>query len=289
LKAPQSRMDGRICLVTGATSGIGLATARCLAQQRATVIVVGRNRQKGEDVVAHLRQESDNPAVDLLLADLSDQTQIRQLARSFESRYPRLDVLINNAGGFFAKRQKTADGIEMTLALNFLAPFLLTNLLLSTLKASAPARIVNVSSDIHRSARIDFKDLELERRYSGQRAYGQAKLALVLFTYELARRLAGTRVTVNALHPGFVATGIGQQDGGIVKLFAPLIKLIANSPEEGAQTSVFLASSPEVAGVTGQYFKKAQAVPSGRASYQEDTARRLWEIAARMTGVPGAR
>jgi NAD(P)-dependent dehydrogenase (short-subunit alcohol dehydrogenase family) len=275
----------KIYLVTGATSGIGLATARLLAQQQATIVLVARNRQKGEDAVARIRQESGNPAVDLLLADLSQQTQIRRLAAEFESRYARLDVLINNAGGFFMKRQQTADGIEMTLALNYLAPFLLTNLLLETLKASAPARIVNVSSDIHRSARIDLEDLELKRRYSGQRAYGQAKLALVLFTYELARRLAGTQVTVNALHPGFVATGIGQEGGGIVKLFAPLMKLIASSPKEGAQTSVYLASSPEVAGVTGQYFKKEQAVPSGPPSYQEDTARRLWEIASRMTGV----
>jgi NAD(P)-dependent dehydrogenase (short-subunit alcohol dehydrogenase family) len=273
------------CLVTGATSGIGLATARALAQQGATVILVARNRQKGETAVARIREESGNPAVDLLLADLSQQAQTHRLVKEVENRYPRLDVLINNAGAFFWRRQLTADRIEATLALNFLAPFLLTNLLLETLKASAPARIVNVSSSTHRWARINLEDLELKRMYTGQRAYAQSKLALVLFTYELARRLAGTQVTVNALHPGYIATNIGQEGSRLVRLLAPLLRLVARSPEQGARTSVYLASSPEVAGVTGQYFRDEIAVPSAPASYDAETARRLWEIGARMTGI----
>jgi NAD(P)-dependent dehydrogenase (short-subunit alcohol dehydrogenase family) len=220
-----------------------------------------------------------------MLADLSVQAQVRRLAQEFKRRYSRLDVLINNAGGFFMKRQLSADGIEMTFALNYLSVFLLTSLLLDTLKASAPARIVNISSDAHRRARINFEDLELERKYSGFGAYGQSKLAVALFTYELARRLEGTQVTVNALHPGFVATNLGRNNGWRIKLFAPLVKLMALSPEEGAETSIYLASSSEVAGITGKYFDKKKAVRSSLASYDETAARRLWEISAEMTGL----
>jgi len=282
---PDRNMQGRICMVTGATSGIGLVTAQSLAQQGATVIVVGRNPEKGAKTLAQIRQATGNAAVEFMLADLSAQEQVRALAGQFERRYPRLDVLVNNAGAFFMGRQLSADGIEMTFALNHLAVFLLTNLLIEPLKASSAARIVNVSSDMHKGAAIRFDDLEGKSRYSGMRAYGQAKLAVVLFSYELARRLAGTAVTVNALHPGFVATNLMTNSGGVVKLLAPLIKLMAVSPEEGAQTSIYLASAPEVEGVTGRYFVGKRAVRSSDASYDETVADRLWKISAEMTGL----
>jgi len=274
-------------MVTGATSGIGLATARALAQKGASVVVVGRNLDKGQSVVARIRQETGNSAVDLLLADLSIQAQVRRLAQEFEERYPRLDVLVNNAGGSYMKRRVTAEGIELTWALNYLCPFLLTNLLLDTLKASAPSRIINVLSDILRSASIDFDDLQAEKKYSTMRSYGQSKLALLITTYEWARRLEGTQVTVNALHPGFVATEIFAKSGGVARLVAPLIKLMAMSPEEGAETSFYLASSPEVAGVSGEYFHKKQAVSPAPVAYDAEVARRLWEISAEMTGFAG--
>jgi NAD(P)-dependent dehydrogenase (short-subunit alcohol dehydrogenase family) len=278
-------MNSKTCIVTGATSGIGLVTARALAQQGATVIAVARDPGKGAATVARIRQETGNRGVELLLADLSAQDQVRRMAREFQRRHSRLDVLVNNAGAFFWRRQLSADGIEMTFAVNYLSVFLLTNLLLDTLKASAPARIVNVSSRSHRSAHIDFDDLEWRHQYRGMAAYGRSKLALLLFTYELARRLEGTQVTVNALHPGFVATHIGQNNGWLVKLASPLLKLIARSPEEGAQTSIYLATSPEVEGVSGQYFIDAKPVPSAPASYDEAAAQRLWEISAAMTGL----
>jgi NAD(P)-dependent dehydrogenase (short-subunit alcohol dehydrogenase family) len=280
-----SNMQGKICMVTGATSGIGLVTAQSLAQQGAIVIAVGRSPEKGAKTVAQIRQATGDSAVEFMLADLSAQAQVRALAEEFGRRYPRLDMLVNNAGGLFMGRQLSADGIEMTFALNHLAVFLLTNLLLEPLKASGSARIVNVSSDMHRGATIRFDDLEGKSRYSGMRAYGQAKLAVVLFSYELARRLAGTGVTVNALHPGFVATNLFRNSGGVVKLLAPLIKLIAVSPEDGAQTSIYLASAPEVEGVTGRYFAGKNAVRSSDASYDETVADRLWKVSAEMTGL----
>jgi NAD(P)-dependent dehydrogenase (short-subunit alcohol dehydrogenase family) len=281
-------MNNRICMVTGATSGIGLVTARALAQRGATVIVAGRDPEKGAATVARIQQETGNRAVELMLADLSVQDQVRQMAREFQQRHSRLDVLVNNAGAFFWRRRLSADGIEMTFAVNHLSVFLLTNLLLDTLKASAPARIVNVSSTSHRSAHIDFDDLEGRHQYRGMAAYGRSKLVLLLFTYELARRLQGTQVTVNALHPGFVATRIGQNNGWPFKLASPLLKLIARSPEEGAQTSIYLATSPEVEGVSGQYFVDARAVPSAPTSYDKTAAQRLWEISAAMTGLDAA-
>jgi NAD(P)-dependent dehydrogenase (short-subunit alcohol dehydrogenase family) len=279
------QMKGKTCMVTGATSGIGLVTAQALAQQGATVIVVGRNPGKGVDTVASIRQETGNPEVEFMLADLSVQAPVRTLAREFTARHARLDVLVNNAGAFFFKRQLSADGIEMTFALNYVSVFLLTHLLLEALQASDSARIVNVSSDAHRSARMHFEDLKGQRRYTGFGAYSQAKLAVVLFTYELARRLQGAHVTVNALHPGFVATNLYATSGGVMKLLAPLFARIALSPEEGAQTSIYLAASPEVMGVSGAYFARKQAVRSSPASYDQAVAQRLWTISAELTGL----
>jgi NAD(P)-dependent dehydrogenase (short-subunit alcohol dehydrogenase family) len=275
-------------MVTGATSGIGRATARALAQQGATVVAVGRSQERAEATVAALRQESGNRSIDYLLADLSVQAQVRRLAEAFQVRYPRLDVLINNAGGFFTKREESVDGIEMNWALHVLSPFLLTNLLQESLVASVPARVVNVSSDMHKFAKLNMDDLEMAHGYSGQKAYGQSKLALVLITYELARRLAGTGVVANAVHPGFVATGIGMGEGFLYKVAAPLIKLVAQSPEGGAQTSVYVAVSPEVEGVSGQYFAKEKPAQSAPVTYDQALAERLWAVCAQMTGLAPA-
>lgn len=278
-------MEGKICMVTGATDGIGQVTARALAGKGATVIVVGRNPDKGAAVIEEIRQQTGNRAVEFMLADLSAQADIRQLADQFKQDYQRLDVLVNNAGGFFMGRQETEDGIELTLALNHLNYFLLTNLLLDTLKASAPARIVNVSSRAHRDGRINFDDLEGKRTYKGWRAYQQSKLANVLFTYELARRLEGTGVTANALHPGFVASNFGINNGWLARLLRGVADFFAISVEEGAQTSIYLAASPEVERVTGKYFVECEPVRSADASYDTETARRLRQVSEAMTGL----
>lgn len=280
-------MKDKVCLVTGATAGLGKATARQLARQGATVIVVGRNREKSRATVDEIKQQTGNPNVESMLADLSVQKEVRALAEQFKSKYQSLNVLVNNAGAIFLRRQESADGIEMTFALNHLNYFLLTNLLLDTLKASAPARIINVSSRAHvRVPGLNFDDLQNRKGYAGQQVYGQSKLANVLFTYELARRLEGTRITVNALHPGFVATRFATNNGVLARLARPLLDLFAISVEEGAQTMVYLATSPEVEGMTGKYFYRQQAIPSSPASYDEEAARRLWEITATMSGLP---
>lgn len=285
MREAPARMHSKICLVTGATSGLGLVTAQALAQQDATVIVVGRNPERGVATIHRLRQATGNPHVELLLADLSVQAQVRQLAIALQRRFPRLDVLVNNAGAIFMRRSVSADGIEMTLALNHLGYFLLTNLLLNTLKDSAPARIVNVSSEAHQRAQTDFADLQGQRRCSGWRAYCQSKLANLLFTYELARRLEGTGVTVNAMHPGFVATGFGRNNRGVYGILLRVAQLTALSPEQGAETIIYLATSPEVEGVTGKYFVHKRPVTSSSASYDQAAARRLWQRSAELTGL----
>ncbi len=279
-------MRGKVCLVTGATSGIGAETAKQLAQRGATVIVVGRSAEKSAGAVAWIKQQSANAAVDFLLADLSSQKEIRALARQFRDQYSRLDVLVNNAGGIWRSRQDTVDGIEMTFAVNHLSYFLLTNLLLDVLIASAPARIVNVASNMHQQGTLDFDDLQGKRQYSGWAAYNNSKLMNVLFTYELARRLNGTQVTANALHPGVISTNFmtahdSSRKSGERTRFDPA----STGGEHGARTSVYLASSPEVEGVTGKYFVSSQAVTSSPASYDEDAARRLWQVSAEMTGL----
>ena len=282
-------MYGKSCMVTGATAGIGQVTARELAQQGATVIVVGRNRGKSEATVNEIKQQTGNANVEFLLADLSVQKDVHQLAEQFKRKHQRLHVLVNNAGAIFLRRQESADGIELTFALNHLNYFLLTNLLLDTLKASAPARIVNVSSRAHqRVAGLNFDDLQSRKWYFAQRVYGQSKLANVLFTYELARRLEGTGVTANALHPGFVATRFATNNGWLTQLARPVLDRFALTAEEGAQTMIYLATSPEVEGVTGKYFVKEKAVPSSPVSYDRAAASRLWQISAEMTALPVA-
>jgi NAD(P)-dependent dehydrogenase (short-subunit alcohol dehydrogenase family) len=278
----QDNMNGKICLVTGATNGIGKATAQALAQLGATVIIVGRDAQKTSQVVDEIRSTSDNPRVGSLLADLSSEQEVRRLADEYKSKYAHLHILLNNAGGFFMRRHLRVDGIETTFALNHLAGFLLTNLLLDTIKASAPARIINVSSNAHASGKIEFDNLQGEREY-GPRAYDNSKLANILFTMELARRLEGTGVTVNALHPGFVATGFAKNNG---KLFAALVSiitpLVARSPAKGAETSVYLASSPSVEGITGEYFYDSHVIPAAPQATDMVVARKLWDVSAEM-------
>lgn len=279
-------MKDKICLITGASSGIGKETALGLAKMGATVVMVARNQSRSEAALAEIKTASGNSQVELLLADLTSQAEIRQLAENFKQRHSQLHVLINNAGIAPVRRSVTIDGIESALAVNFLAPFLLTNLLLDTLKTSAPARVVNVAGEYHRKVSIQFDDLMSEKNYDGNRASNQAKLALILFTYELARRLEGTGVTVNCLHPGAVATDAPLKDPHLsssAKLLYKLVRLFFLSPEKGAQTSIYLASSPEVEDISGKYFIKNTPVNSSPESYDEKVARRLWEISAKLT------
>lgn len=275
-------MQGRICLITGGTNGIGKSTALGLAQLGATVVIVGRDAPKTVQVVEEIRAASSNNAVDFLLADLSSQQEVRRLADEFKRKYLHLHVLLNNAGGFFMQRQLSVDGIEMTFALNHLAYFLLTNLLLDTLKASAPARIINVASAAHTSGKIEFDNLQGERRYDAS-AYSHSKLANILFTVELARRLEGSGVTVNALHPGFVSTGFGKNNPGLLmKIIRAVTPLVARSPEKGAETSIYLASSPEVEKVTGKYFRDSHMTAAAPQAVDMATARKLWDVSADM-------
>ena len=285
-QANKQSMRGKVCMVTGATSGIGQVTAAALAMQGAHVIVVGRNRAKAQQVVGEIRRQSGNDAVWYLLADFSDLQQVRELAAAFSAQYSQLDVLVNNAGTYFNTRHPAPGGVEMTFHVNHLAHFLLTNLLLETLTASAPARIVNVTSRAHEYDNMDFDDLGFERSYFGMKAYARSKLANLLFTYELARRLAGSGVTVNAVHPGGVATDIWRTNFPVL---GPAIKwvmsLFALTPEEGADTLIYLASSPDVEGVTGKYFVEREAIASSPLSYDEQVAARLWEVSEQLTAV----
>lgn len=287
MKADMGDLSEKTIMVTGATAGIGKVTALRLAEIGATVVGVGRNPAKCEAVSEEIRLLTGNPRVEFLVCDLALLARVRRLAEEFRKRHGRLDVLVNNVGGFFFRRQVTAEGIEMTFALNHLSYFLLTNLLLDLILAAPSARIVNVSSQAHYSGVLNLDDLEMKRWYNGWKAYAQSKQANVLFTYELARRLNGTEVAVNALHPGFVATQFGHNNGLIVRLGIRLTQAVSGrTPEEGARTSVYLASSPEVDGVTGKYFVDCQPRRSSPASYDPELAQRLWAASESMTGVP---
>ena len=277
-------MQGKTCVVTGATNGIGEATALGLARMGATVIGIGRSRAKCAETAERIKRLTGDEQVAFFIADLSVQEQVRHLAETIQRHYARLDVLVNNAGAYFTSRQESADGIEMTWALNHLNYFLLTNLLLDLLKASAPSKVICVSSDAHRGASIRFDDPEYKKGYSGFTVYGHSKLANVLFTYELARRLEGTYVTANALHPGFVASGFGMNNGGLMSVAMRVVQHFgARSPEKGARTGLYLASSPQVENVTGQYFADERALKSSPASYDRAAAARLWTLSAQMT------
>ena len=278
------------CLVTGATSGIGKATANALASQGYRVVFIGRNRDKCLATLDEIQRSTGNPLVDYLVADLSVLDQVRRVAKEYQARYDRLDVLINNAGGFFWSRQVSADGFEMTLALNHLSPFLLTNLLLDLLNSSAPARIVNVSSGAHPGAKPDLDDLQMEQgRYSGFQAYSRSKLYNLWFTYELARRLSeaqgeDTQVTVNAVHPGWINTSLNTGNTGCIGwLMKPIVSLAAKDPQVGAERVMHVATSPELEGVSGQYFVDKQATRSSDESYDQEKARRMWQISEDLT------
>lgn len=278
-------MQGKICLITGATGGMGEVTARALAQAGATTLVVGRDADKGKATVERIREQTKNPDVHLLLADLSVQAQIRQLAAQVQRRYDHLDVLVNNAGAVFNTRQLTPDGIEMTFALNHLSYFLLTTLLLDQLKAGAPSRIINVASATHQAAKSStIEDWQSQQSYSMTQAYHRSKLANLLFTYELARRLEGTGVTVNAVKPGFTKTGLGKNNGGLIGLFLRVMSaLMAQSAEKGAETSIYLATSPDVTRVSGNYFDRRVAIQSSPDSYRVELGKRLWALSEQLT------
>jgi retinol dehydrogenase 14 len=279
-------MAGKSVLVTGGTGGIGKATALGLAALGARVGITGRDQARTEAAAAGIRAAPGSPAVDAFAADMSVQAGVRRLAAQVLDTYPRLDVLVNNAGGFWAHRHVTVDGLEHTFALNHLAPFLLTNLLLDRLIASAPARIVTVSSSAHASGRIDFDDPQGERNYSGQRAYAQSKLANVMFTYELARRLKGAGVTATVCHPGVVRTSFGAEDQATYfAVMTRVARLLMKTPARGASTPVYLASSPEVEGVTGRYFVNCKPKTSSKASYDTTAAAQLWQASADLAGM----
>ena len=286
---PPASMIGKTCIVTGANSGIGKETALGLAQIGARMVMVCRNAEKGKAALEEIRRESGSSQVDLLIADMSSQASVRALAEQIRQKYPCLDVLVNNAGGAAWARTLSAEGFELTLAANYLGAALLTLLLLDLLKASAPARIVNVSSSESQDARLDMQDLRFERRkYSAVAAYRQSKLLMNVFTFELARRLAGTGVTANCLHPGAVATNIWSADSmpSIVKLIVPLMKPFMLSSKQGAAVSLYLATSSEVAQVSGEYFVKSKPAKSKPLSRDPKLMAEVWLCTEKMTSLP---
>jgi retinol dehydrogenase-12 len=279
-------MAEKIFLVTGATDGIGRVTALQLAQTGAKIILVGRNAAKGERVIAEIKRVSGNAEIEFELADLSSQQDIRALANRLDDRLPHLDVLVNNVGAWFNRRAMSPDGIEMTFALNHLGYFLLTGLLLETLTRAPAARIVNVSSMAHRGRQIDFDDPQGAANYSGWRAYQASKLANILFTYHLAEKLADRGVSVNCLHPGFVASKFAHNNGGWLKWMMIIVQqLVAINEEKGARTSAYLAMAPEVAGVSGKYFVKSRVTESAAVSHDSDVQARLWRLSEELTGL----
>ncbi len=285
MESANDTMKGRVCLITGATAGIGREAAFQLARMGATLVLAGRSEERCANTVGQIKEQTGNPSVEYLVADMSVQAEVKNLAQDFRDRHGRLHVLLNNAGVINFARRESADGIEMTFALNHLGYFTLTLLLLDTLKASVPARIVNVSSDAHRGITLNLDDLQGRRRYGGYGAYSRSKLANIMFTYQLASRLSGTGVTVNALHPGLVATNFLSNNGIRGRILRFFLAIKGMSPERGADTSVFLASSPDVETVSGHYFVKRLPVPSSPQSYDEEAANGLWQASLRMTGL----
>ncbi len=277
-------MEGKVALITGGTSGIGKAAATALAAMGAEVVVTGRDRERAEKAVADIRRDSGGPKVSLMLADLAVQTEVRKLAEGFRERHDRLDMLVNNAGLIQSRRTETPDGIELTLAVNHLAPFLLTNLLLEMLERSAPSRIITVSSEARRSARIDFDDLQSRRRYRAFPVYGMTKLANILFTYELAQRLKGTGVVANCVHPGGVNTNFGGNNMSIGILLFRAFKPFMRTPEQGADTIIYLAAAPEAGAMSGKYLADRKEIFPAQPR-DEALQKRLWEVSAELTNL----
>jgi NAD(P)-dependent dehydrogenase (short-subunit alcohol dehydrogenase family) len=277
--------DRKICVITGATSGIGKASALALANHPTTLLLVSRKKEKGEAVIREITEKTGNKDLELYVADLSSQVDVRKLADEIKAHHRIIDVLINNAGGIFGKRILTADGIELTFALNHLAYFLLSNLLIAELKAAPAARIINVSSQAHGYGTIKFDDPGLEKHYNAAKAYAQSKLANILFTYELSRILKDTTVTVNALHPGVVRTNFGRELSGIAGFVFKRFGLFMRSPAKAAETVVWLATAPQLAGVSGRYFMDKKEIRSSALSYENNLAGKLWHMSARLTGL----
>lgn len=272
-----------VMIVTGATNGIGFVTAQELARTGARVLLVGRDKQRLDTSINQIKSDIPEAQLDGFVADLSRVSETLLLADHIQATYSRIDVLVNNAGAFYQTRQESAEGIEMTFALNHLAPFVLTTSLINMLRASAPSRIITVSSAAHQGAKMNFEDLQFNKRYSGWQAYAQSKLANLLFTYELSDRLQGSDVSVNALHPGFVKTGFGKGPSTLFTSFFGLLQnYFALSAEQGAQTSIYLATSQEVADVTGKYFVNKLPVASSRASYDYTARRKLWDVSQQL-------
>jgi NAD(P)-dependent dehydrogenase (short-subunit alcohol dehydrogenase family) len=284
---PRTGVAGKRVVITGASSGIGLAAARRLADLGAELAIVARSPERAAAAVAEITAAAgaSRPEVDVLIADLASQAALRRLGDEVLQRYPRVDVLINNAGAVYSTRQLSADGIELTWAVNHLAPFLLTTLLLDRLKASAPARVITTSSGAHQAAQIPFDDLNAGKTYGGMGfgRYGQTKLANILFTAELARRLEGTGVTANCFHPGFVGTGFNSNNGGLISVAMGIARLFARSPDRGAETLVWLADSTEVAGTSGGYFVDKRQVSPSAAARDPESARHLWQVSEEQT------
>ena len=278
-------MGGRTILITGGTSGIGKAGATALAAMGAHVVVTGRNPERGAAAVEEIKKNSGTDSVELMLADLSVQSEVRRLAEEFLDRHHRLDVLVNNAGLVNSKRTETPDGIEATFAINHLAPFLLTNLLLDRIKESGDGRIVTTSSEAQRWGRMEFDDLQSKRKYGGMAVYGMTKLANVMFTRELAARLGGTGVTATCFHPGAVNTSFGANNNGPLTLLFRVFKPFMRTSEKGADTLIWLSSAPEVAGVTGKYYADRKEIFAPKIAYDPIALQKLWEMSADLTNL----
>jgi retinol dehydrogenase-14 len=276
-------MQGKTVVITGANSGIGKATAIQLAKMGATTVLACRDQEKGETALGEVKKAGESSTVHLMILDLASQESVRLFAREFESRFRRLDVLINNAGVVLNKREMTRDKVVTTFAVNYLSPFLLTNLLLPRLVATAPSRVINVTSALHSRGHIDFNDLQGKKRYKGSDSYAQSKLAMVLFTYELARRLKVTGVTANCVNPGAVATNLGRSDAGLLGAVMLVTTPFLAPPEKGAETPVYLASAPELSQVTGKYFVDKKQQVSSHESYDQVEARELWDVSMKLT------
>jgi len=279
-------MAQKVCMITGANSGIGKETAEKLAELGAIVVMVCRSKERGEKAMAEIKKRSHSESVELLLADLASLDSVRALAKEFQEKHDALHVLVNNAGVARVRRSTTVDGFETTFQVDYLSHYLLTNLLLQSLKKSAPSRIINVSSVSHYGGHLNFDDIQMKRGYGVMRAYSQAKLAQVLFTYELSRRLQGTGVTANCLHPGAVATNMWGRPMGPFSFLGKIARLFLISPEKGAETPVYLASSPEVEGASGKYYEQKRNKESSAESYDMASAQRLWKESEKMTGLP---